>query len=308
MITNTINAKYMNSKTEFQGLWPALFTPVGENERPNIKELEKLCEVLISQQVDGLYVLGSTGQGILFDTEDRKNVLQTVIDVAQGKIPVMVQVGALTTKEATHLAEHAAMAGATAASAVGPIYFGGGPEMAIHHYTEIAKAGQLPFFPYQLGNNSVPMNAEEFVASMLEIPFIEGMKLTTGNMLEISRVQNIAKDRLKIFSGADELICQAALSGTVGAIGTFYNLWGAECRQVLTKFKQGDFELASTFMLKFQQTIEYVLPNIWTFLRLAMKQRYQIDIGVPVSPLGKGQKDWDPKEVQAILKSIDELF
>lgn len=295
-------------KTAFQGLWPALFTPVGTSERPNFNQLEKLCELLVSQQVDGLYVLGSTGQGILFDTKDRKNVLNTVLEVVNGRIPVMVQVGSLTTKEATTLAEHAANSGASAVSSVGPIYFGGGLPMALYHYSEIAKAGQLPFFPYQLGNNSVPANAEDFVKSMLEIPFIEGMKLTTGNMLEISRVQNITKDRLKLFSGADELLCQAALSGTVGAIGTFYNLWGAECKQVLDKFKQGDFELASRFMLKFQEIIEYVLPNIWPFLRTAMQERYQIDIGLTVSPLGRGQKDWDPSEVRAILSSIDKIF
>ncbi|MVZ62580.1 dihydrodipicolinate synthase family protein [Sphingobacterium humi] len=298
----------MNHNTEFHGLWPALFTPVGENERPNLGQLEKLTDVLIGQGVDGLYVLGSTGQGILFNQEDRKQVLETVLQTAQGRVPVMVQVGTVTTKESCLLAAHASEAGAAAVSSVGPIYFGGGAKMALYHYEEIAKAGQLPFFPYQLGNNSIPGNVADFIQAIIDIPYSAGMKLTTGNMLEISRIHNIAKDRLKLFSGADELICQAALSGTVGAIGTFYNLWAAECKHVLNAFKAGDFELARRFMLKFQEIIEYVLPNIWTFLEEAMQQRYQIQIGQTVSPLARGQANWDSAEVAKILLSLEDTL
>jgi N-acetylneuraminate lyase len=296
----------MNNEDLFKGLWPALITPVGNNERPELEELSKLCEVLVKQGVDGLYVLGSTGQGVLFGEEDRKEVLEVVLDCVGGRVPVMVQLGCLTTRESVRLAEHAASSGVAAVSSVGPIYFSGGQKMAIHHYTEIAKAAQLPFFPYQLG--VIPGNFEEFIQSVLEIPFIEGMKLTTGNLLEISRVNNIAKDRLKLFSGADELFCQASLSGTVGAIGTFYNLWGQECRYVLHEFKQGDFQLASRFMLKFQEIVELVLPNIWTFLKEAMLIKHQLNIGNTISPLGRGQQDWTHDQVSSILASIDQIL
>ncbi|MBG6233523.1 N-acetylneuraminate lyase [Pedobacter sp. CAN_A7] len=296
----------MNKEDLFKGLWPALITPVGNNERPELKELSKLCEVLVKQGVDGLYVLGSTGQGVLFGEEDRKEVLEVVLDCVGGRIPVMAQLGCLTTRESVRLAEHAALSGAAAVSSVGPIYFAGGQQMAIHHYTEIAKAAQLPFFPYQLG--VIPGDFGEFIQSILKIPFIEGMKLTTGNLLEISRVHNIAKDQLKLFSGADELFCQASLSGTVGAIGTFYNLWGHECRYVLHEFQQGNFQLARRFMLKFQEIIELVLPNIWTFLKEAMLIKHQVNIGNTISPLGRGQLGWTESQVSAILASLDQTL
>ncbi|WP_270090436.1 dihydrodipicolinate synthase family protein [Sphingobacterium sp. SYP-B4668] len=298
----------MDRDNLFKGLWPALFTPVDENEMPELDQLCSLCELLINQGIDGLYVLGSTGQGVLFQESDRKQVLDMVMQVVGNRVPVMVQVGALTTRASINLAEHAAKSGVAAVSSVGPIYFSGGPNMAIQHYTEIAKAAQLPFFPYQLGNNSIPGNIDSFIERVLEIPFIEGMKLTTGNLLEISRVQNCSQGRLKLFSGADELMCQAALSGTVGAIGTFYNLWGSECKFVLEEFKQGNFNLAETFMLQFQQVIDRVLPNIWTFLRQAMIMKHSIDIGATVSPLGRGQTPWANSEVASILDDIDKVL
>lgn len=296
----------MKKENLFEGVWPALITPVDESESPDYGELAKLCEVLVRQGVDGLYVLGSTGQGVLFTEADRKKILEEVMQVVAGRIPVMVQLGSLTTSESVRLAKHAALSGVAAVSSVGPIYFAGGQNMAIEHYTEIAKAAKLPFFPYQLG--AVQGDFNQFIHSVLNIPFVEGMKLTTGNLMEISRVQNIAKDKLKLFSGADELFCQASLSGTVGAIGTFYNLWGYECKYVLHEFKKGNFELASRFMLKFQEIIELVLPNIWTFLRQAMQMKHQVNIGKTISPLGRGQEEWKQEEVSAILASIDQVF
>jgi len=298
----------MQNENQFKGLWPALFTPVGDGEKPNYDQLNKLVDLLVSQNIDGLYVLGSTGQGVLFDSLDRKKVLQEVMSTVARRVPVMVQVGSLTTKESIILAEHANSVGVDAVSSVGPIYFGGGQDMAIHHYSEIAKAGGVPFFPYQLGNNSIPGSIVDFVEKILKIPNIEGMKLTTGNLLEISKIKSLSKDRLKLFSGADELFCQASLSGTVGAIGTFYNLWGAECKTVLERFKAGDFELGCRFMLNFQEIIDRVLPNIWPFLQEAMLQKHNVNIGHTVSPLGWGQRDWDKSEVADILKSFDSVL
>ncbi|TDQ79313.1 dihydrodipicolinate synthase family protein [Sphingobacterium yanglingense] len=298
----------MQNNTQFKGLWPALFTPVGPGERPNYDQLNKLVEVLIAQNVDGLYVLGSTGQGVLFDESERKKVLEEVLSTVAGRVPVMVQVGALTTQNAVKLAEHAGQAGVDAISSVGPIYFGGGQDMAIYHYNEIAKAGGVPFFPYQLGNNSIPGSVADFIDKIRRVPHIAGMKLTTGNLLEISKIRSLSEGQLHLFSGADELMCQASLSGTVGAIGTFYNLWGAECKWVLERFKAGDFELGCRFMLRFQEIIDRVLPHIWTFLQEAMLQKHHIDIGQTVSPLGRGQKEWNKDEVAAILHSLDTVM
>src|SRR5690606_24187074 len=92
-----------------------------------------------------------------------------------------------------------------------------------------------------------------------------------------------------------------------GAIGSFYNLWGPTCKAALLSFKQGNYAFAKDFMLEFQKTIMYVLPNIWTFLRQAMQLKYGIDIGQTKAPLGTGQKSWDNREVQSILDKIESM-
>ncbi len=293
----------MNEK--FKGLWPAMFTPVLDNGEPAYDEIEKLVELLISQQMDGLYILGSTGQGILFREDERKKVTEVVCKTVSGRIPVMVHVGSLTTAESIRLAQHAEKCGVDGVSSVPPIYYTGNADTALEHYSRIAESTSLPFFPYQLGDNSIPGNVHSFIEKLLEIPNAAGMKLTTNQLLNISSIHNQVGSRLKLFSGSDELFCHATLCGTVGAIGTFYNLWGVPCRHVMSAFVNGNYDLGKEFMLAFQRTIALVLPNVWPFLRKAMLLKYNIDIGPTVAPLGNTQKDWKDKDVIEIMEQIE---
>ena len=294
-------------KKDFKGLWPAMFTPVNKQGEPAMDQLEKLVELLISQGMDGLYLLGSTGQGVLFSEDQRKSVASRVIEVTAKRTPVMVQVGALTTDEAVRLAKHAEKSGADAISSVGPIYYGASAGMALEHYRTIAMSTSLPFFPYQLGDNSIPGETLSFVSKLLEIPNVSGMKLTTNQLLEISAIHNFAGDKLRLFSGSDELFCHASLCGTVGAIGSFYNLWGPACKHVMIEFKNGNFQLGKEFMLEFQQVIRHVIPNIWTFLRQAMLIKYGIDIGPTKAPLGNTHTEWKDSEVIAISEKLESI-
>lgn len=294
-------------KEKFKGLWPAMFTPVLDNGEPAFEEIEKLVELLVSQQLDGLYLLGSTGQGLLFTEAQRKTVTEVVCKASAGRIPVIVHVGALTTAEAVRLAQHAETCGADGISSVPPVYYTGNADTALAHYRKIAVATGLPFFPYQLGDNSIPGDVHSFIDKLLEIPNVTGMKLTTSQLLHISSIHNQAGDRLKLFSGSDELFCHATLCGTAGAIGTFYNLWGAECKYIMSEFIKGNYDLGKKFMLTFQDVIQLVLPNVWTFLRKAMLLKYSIDIGQTKEPLGNVHKTWDDNRVQEILERIESI-
>lgn len=293
-----------NRKTEqmFKGLWPAMFTPVNAEGELNIQELEKLIELLIDQQVDGLYILGSTGQGFLFSEEERKQIAAISLEMINKRVPVMVQVGSLTTEESIRLAKHAAQHGADGISSVGPIYYAASAAMGIEHYRQIANATELPFFPYQIGN--AVMN-DEVIKKLMEIPNIAGLKLTTGNMLEISNVHMKGATDWKLFSGADELMCHAALCGTAGAIGTSYNLIGGTCKYVREEFLNGNVKLGIEFMLNLQELILEILPQIWTFFHRAMLLKHGIDIGKVKAPLLAPELPWSDAEVLAVVEKLE---
>lgn len=290
-------------KDQFKGLWPAMFTPVNQEGKINVPELEKLIEMLIKEGVDGLYILGSTGQGFLFSEEERKKIAELTIQIVNNRTGIIVQVGALSTEECVRLAKHAAKAGADAISSVGPIYYGASVNMAFEHYRKIAEASNLPFIPYQIG----AATNDVMVDKLLKIPNIVGMKLTTANLLEISSVYRQTAGNWQLFSGADELICQAALCGTAGAIGSTYNVLPATFKKLREDFLQGRTAMASEFMLTFQNLIQDILPVIWTFYRRAMQLKHNIDIGDPKAPLLPGTLKWSDEEVLAILDNLEEI-
>ena len=288
------------------GVWPAMITPVDRNGDPAMDQLEKLVQLFLRQGLDGLYILGSTGQGFLFTEQQRKEVARRVLEIVQDQLPVIVQVGALNTYESIRLAKAAQHDGAYGVSSVGPIYYEVSPDRVFAHYEAIGSSVNIPFFPYHMGNRSIFQgDAQQYIQRILNLPNVQGMKLTTQNLYEVSLIHNFSKGKLTLFSGADELLCQATLCGTAGAIGSYFNLWGEECQYVREAFIKGNFELGSRFMLTFQDIIYRTVPNIWTFLRKAMLMKYSIDIGCMNPPLGLKEEAWSEQEVTEILDRID---
>jgi N-acetylneuraminate lyase len=306
-MNHTGTKNFDSTNTPFKGVWPALITPLNDSGEPDLEQLEKITSLMISQNLDGVYILGSTGQGVLLSEDQRKTVAEVVTSVCKGSLPVIVQVGAMTTNQSVRLAQHAAKCKADGVSSVGPIYYGSSDsssQMALAHYNTIATAIDLPFFPYQLGSGSYPEGVESFVEALLKIPNITGMKLTTSNLVQIGAIYYASKERLTLFSGADELLCHAVLCGTSGAIGTMYNLWGQECQKVRNEFVNGNVQLGIRYMLVFQQVIATILPNVWTFLQQSMQYRYGIDIGKTIAPLGNTNQPWPENEVIEIMERV----
>jgi N-acetylneuraminate lyase len=158
-------------KENFHGVWPAIFTPVHQDGSLNEKEFEKLIEMLILEQVDGLYLLGSTGQGFLFTENERMRIAEIASEINDKRLPLMVQVGALNTEESIRLARHAFKIHADAISSVGPIYYGASVNMAFEHYRKIASSTELPFYPYQIGNSA----SSELIDRLMTVENIGGM-------------------------------------------------------------------------------------------------------------------------------------
>lgn len=290
---------------DLKGLWPALLTPVTSEGKVNEKELEKIIELIVAQQLDGIYLLGSTGQGFLYSEEERKYIAKLSLEITNKRLPVIVQVGALSTDESVRLAQHAAAHGADGISSVGPIYYATSPAMGLEHYKKIANATALPFFPYQIGN--APMT-DDMIKQLLEIPNVKGLKLTTGSLLEISAINIKSKGVWKLFSGADELMCHAAVCGTVGAIGSTYNLFGPVCQYVRREFLNGNVKLGMDFMLEFQELILEILPCIWTFFQRGMQLRYGIDIGTAKAPLLSPELSWSDDELMRRIQRIESFM
>lgn len=294
--------------TQFGGLWPAMLTPLKPDGAPNLPAIEKLVEKFVEDGLDGLYIIGSTGQWPMLSLDQRCSVAERVVAAAAGRIRVMVHVGAVATSDAIVLAQHAARVGADAISCVSPIYYPASADAVFEHYRAIGQAGDLPLFVYHLsGVNQLAIDPREYVDRLLALPNIAGMKFTDRDLYQFGLIQAYAAGRLQMFSGADELLCHAVLCGAVGAIGTFYNVWGRSCRKARLATAAGSIEVGRRFMLAFQQVIHKVLTSngLWSFLRTAVLIKTGVDVGAPRPPLGTKEKPWAEVDVRRMLDEID---
>ena len=295
-------------KTRFVGVWPAMLTPTTTDGRPSLVVCEQLVDLFVKQKLTGIYLVGSTGQWPLFSLEEREAVTACVLKAAAGRIPVMVHIGALATADAIRLARHAAKFGANAISAVGPVYYSQTADGCLEYYRRIATATNLPLFAYHLSTvNQMSIGPREYAARLLQIPNLAGMKITDRDLYPFGLIHSVAGDRLLLFSGADELMCHAVLSGAIGAIGTFYNLWGPACQEARASTAAGNITAGREFMLRFQTAIDDVISTggTWSFLRAAMRLKYGIEVGMPRPPLGATDRAWTDEEVARIIERVD---
>lgn len=296
--------------SKFRGLWPAMFTPLTEAGEPSLSETERLVDLFADQQLDGLYLLGSTGQGPLLSVSQRQAVAECTVRAARGRIPVMVHVGATATDDSVTLAKHARRIGADAISSVGPIYYRAAPDAVFEHYRRIGAAGELPFFVYHLSVvNTLALGGREYVDRLLGLPNIAGMKFTDRDLFQLGLIATYAGDKFQLFSGADEVLCQAAMSGAVGAIGTFYNIWGPACRAARQAVADGNASAGKRFMAIFQVALDEIISSqsAWSFMRTAMRLKYRIDIGPCRSPLGVGERPWKEADVERVVAAVDAI-
>ena len=281
---------------------------MGRTGKPALDVVEQLVDLFAKQGLDGLYVTGSTGQWPLLTVEERQAIVERCVKASAGRIPIMAHVGAVATDDAVTLAKHAAKVGADAVSTVAPIYYPYPADVVFEHYRRIGAASDLPLFVYHIElAQKITVGAKEYTERILALPNIAGMKITAGDLYLFGLIHSHAGNRLQLFSGADEVMCQAVLSGSIGAIGTFYNVFGPACRRARQAMCDGQVERAGSFMLAFQQAIARVIASgsIWSFFQAAMRQKYGIDIGMPRPPLGIADKPWAEADIAELVASVD---
>ena len=110
-------------QTEFQGLYPAIITPMTADGGLNEDSYRKVMEFNIQAGVAGFWVAGGTGESILLDDEENHRVAEIVADQSQGRVKNIMHIGAPTTTRAAKMAEHAAKVGVEAICCVPPFFY-----------------------------------------------------------------------------------------------------------------------------------------------------------------------------------------
>jgi N-acetylneuraminate lyase len=174
-------------------------------------------DFLADHGLDGLLALGTTGEGVLFSPEERREIAAAFVEAAQGKLQVAVHCGAQTTRETALLAEHAASVGADAVAVIAPPYFALDEDELLAHFDTAARAcAPLPFYLYEFEARSgypIPLAVIERLRE--RAPNLAGMKVSDSPW---ERVAPYLVEGLDVFVGAEALLVQGLAAGAVGAV------------------------------------------------------------------------------------------
>jgi 4-hydroxy-tetrahydrodipicolinate synthase len=223
----------------------ALVTPmVPDTLDVDWEALERLVEWHIDQQTHALVAVGTTGESATLSVEEHSRVIKFMVDISQGRIPVIAGTGANCTREAIELTEAAKKAGADACLLVTPYYNKPTQEGLYQHYKAIAEAVDIDQILYNVPSRTACDMLPETALRLSEISNIVGIKEATGDLDRAAwLIDNSPKD-FAIYSGDDHTARELMLLGGHGDISVTANVAPKEMSRMCEAAINGDAEQA----------------------------------------------------------------
>ncbi len=278
---------------EFQKIFSALITPMFENEEVNYTALKELVEAQISDGVEGFYCCGSSGEGLLLTLDERKKILETVLEQVGGRVPVISHVGTIRTTDAIELARHAQKAGAAAVSMIPPYYYRFSMEEIIGYYEAVVNAVPgMKVIVYNIPQfTGIEFNKDN-AGKLLANQDVMGIKFTSNNLYSMERICDAFPDKL-MMNGFDEQYLAALSMGASATIGTTVNLFAPSFLVVKKLYEEGKMAEAFEKQRVINMRVETMLKaNIFSAVKYGWTLR-GIDCGncrAPFKPLSEQDK------------------
>lgn len=286
-----------------KGIIPAMVTPFTSDGKINVGALRKLTNYLIDGGVHGLFPVGSQGEFYALTFDEKKKVIETVVEETRGRVPVYAGTGAITTREAIALTKMAEAAGVSAASVLTPFFIHPNENELFDFYSAIAKSTRLPLLLYNNpGRTGVNISAN-FVVRASKIDNIVGVKDSSGDLTLTAEYIRRTDETFSVLAGRDTLIYGTLCYGGKGSIAATANVAPKILVEIYEAFKAGDMKrsLEAQFRLA-PLRLAFDLGTFPVVIKEALNL-LGIDAGVGVPPVG-GIKPEAKEELKKILKEM----
>lgn len=300
----------MTNLDKFRGVFVALNSIYDKDDNLNIEAIKKLVKIYKTKGIAGVYVGGSTGEGFLLSTDERKQLTEAVKEAAGDDFTIIVHVGCASTKESIELAKHCEKVGVDAISAVPSVYYRLPPASVEKHWNGMIDATDLPFIIYnipQLTGFNLPYDLFE---RMAKNPKVIGIKNSEEPVYGMERFRTIAGDDFIIFNGSDEQFVGGRLMGADAGIGGTYGTM-PELFVALDKLiNEKRIDEAKALQYKINDIIFDLLscPSLYGAAKQVITLRFGVDAGQPRSPFLPVECDDKIKSIVAkIEKYVGEL-
>lgn len=294
---------------KIKGLIAAPFTPMNQDGSLNLEIIEKYSEKLKKDNLKGVFICGTTGEGMLMTNKERRAVADKWVPHQTEDFKVIVHVGTTSLKQSKKLASHAQKAGAFAVGCMGPEFLSPKKVDELVDFCSAVATGapDLPFYYYHIPSVSgIQLSMKEFVQkAAVQIPNFAGLKFTHNNFMEMQQCMELDNGRWDILHGFDEVLLAGLALGAEGAVGSTYNFMAPLYYDIIASFKKGDLKTAREKQIISVKLIE--IFNKYGGPIVAGKALMKMS-GLDCGPCRLPLKNISELKYEIFVKEIKELF
>ena len=279
----------MRNLDKYKGIIPAFYACYDKEGNISPDRVRALTKYFIRKGVKGIYVNGSSGECIYQSVEDRKIVLENVMEAAKSKLTVIAHVACNNTKDSRELASHAQKLGVDAIACIPPIYFHL-PEYAIAEYwNDISDAApDTDFIIYNIPQLAGVSLTLSLFARMRENPRVIGVKNSSMPVQDIQQFKQAGGEDYIIFNGPDEQFISGRVIGAEGGIGGTYGVMPELFLKMNELVEAGDLKSAYAIQCQADAVIYKMCEahgNMYAVIKEVLRINEGLDIGGVRRPL-----------------------
>ncbi|WP_282936033.1 dihydrodipicolinate synthase family protein [Paenibacillus sp. RC67] len=271
---------------KFKGVIIAMYACYDKDGNVSVDAVKRLARHYATIGVRGLYVGGSTGEGMLQSVAERKQVLEAVMEEVRGELTIIVHVGAPSTRDSVELSVHAESVGADAISAVPAIYYRLSPQSVEQHWQAMIDSTSLPFIIYHIPQTTGFQLSTALLSKMAAQDKVIGVKISSESTYELQQFKAAGGPDFLVLNGPDEQYLAGRSIGADGGIGGTYGVMPELFMKIEDCFLHGQMEEAREWQFRVNEIISGLLatPSLYGACKAILRLR-GIDCGQPRMPL-----------------------
>ncbi len=279
----------MRNLEKYMGIIPAFYACYDSDGSISPQGVRALTDYFVEKGVKGVYVNGSSGECIYQSVEDKKRILENVMEQSKGRLTVIAHVACNNTADSMELARHAQSLHVDAIAAIPPIYFHL-PEHAIADYWNdiSAAAPDTDFVIYNIPQLAGVALTMDLFAKMRENPRVIGVKNSSMPVQDIQMFKQAGGDDYIIFNGPDEQFISGRVIGAQGAIGGTYGVMPELFLKMDALVKDGNLDRAREIQYAVNEIIYKMCSahgNMYGVIKAILKVNEGLDLGGVRKPL-----------------------
>ncbi|WP_066901100.1 dihydrodipicolinate synthase family protein [Streptobacillus notomytis] len=298
---------------KFKGVFVAMYSTYDDSGNISTERAKELTKYYIEKGVKGLYVGGSSGEGVLQSEEERKAVLEAVMEVAKDKLVIIAHVGANSTPESVRLAKHAKKCGVDAVSSIPCVYYGFSPKAVKEHWNAMIDATDLPFIIYHIPQTTrfnLPISLLEEMAAMEKVIGIKCSSESTFELQQFKYIGSKVKNgEFIVFNGPDEQFIAGRMIGADGGIGGTYGVMPELFVKLNEYMENREFDMARELQNEVNEVIKGLLkgPSLYGLAKYILHLR-GIHTGAPRGPMLPVVEEKDIELAKELNDKIEKLI